>query len=279
MRLHRLPRTAITLGAVLLVCACKDEAPAPEAAEDTSVSMSSDSLASETPTEAVIVAEGRDEKISNDLYEFEYSYPAVAAQFPSLKAALDRRLIERKQALEKESRDDKKSAEADGYPYRPHSSGTAWKVVTDLPDWLSLSAEGYVYSGGAHGMSLFNSLLWDKQASVARKPVDLFTSASALDGAIRTPFCDALNLERSKRRQEPVDPNSGNEFDACINPLESTVILGSSNGATFDRIGILVGPYEAGAYAEGTYEITLPVTPAVMATLKPAFRSSFSPGQ
>ena len=54
------------------------------------------------------------------------------------------------------------------------------------------------------------------------------------------------------------------------------MILGSSNGKAFDRIGILVAPYEAGPYAEGDYEITLPVTDAVIAAVKPEYRPSFA---
>ena len=65
-------------------------------------------------------------------------------------------------------------------------------------------------------------------------------------------------------------------FDECIDPVKSTVILGSSNKQTFDRIGILVAPYEAGPYAEGDYEVTLPVTQAVLAAVKPEYRAAFS---
>ena len=68
-------------------------------------------------------------------------------------------------------------------------------------------------------------------------------------------------------------------FSECIDPLASTLILGSANGQTFDRIGVLIAPYEAGPYAEGEYEVTLPVGAAVMRALKPQYRTSFSPGR
>ena len=69
---------------------------------------------------------------------------------------------------------------------------------------------------------------------------------------------------------------SADMFDECIDPVAETVILGSSNGQSFNRIGILVPPYEAGPYAEGDYEVTVPVTSAVLAAVKPEYRSSFS---
>ena len=42
------------------------------------------------------------------------------------------------------------------------------------------------------------------------------------------------------------------------------------------RIGFLIAPYIAGPYVEGSYDVTLPVTPALLAKVKPGFRDSFS---
>lgn len=234
--------------------------------------------ASESASQAATNA-GRSVDVSNDLYAFSYSYPDASGAIPGLKTLLDEQLEDARAQLASSSRDDRKAAQKEGFPYNQHSYGAKWDVVTDLPGWLSLSAEVDTYSGGAHGMSNFNSLLWDRRAEVVRKPRDLFTSADALRGAIRDPFCDALDKERAKRRGEPVDRDSGQMFTECIDPLAQTLILGSSNHQTFDRIGILVAPYEAGPYAEGTYEVTLPVTGKVMAILKPQYRTGFSIGQ
>ncbi|GGB96302.1 hypothetical protein GCM10011494_13500 [Novosphingobium endophyticum] len=222
---------------------------------------------------------GREVKVSNALFEFGYAYPDAAGAIPGLRAMLDRRLDEARASLSVESRADQNEAKKGGFPYRPHANDTTWKVVTELPGWLSLSSEIYVYTGGAHGMSAFDSLLWDKQAGAAREPLDLFTSSAALRKPIQRPFCNALDREREKRRGGPVRHGADDMFSDCINPLESTLILGSSNGRTFDRIGILVAPYAAGPYAEGTYEITLPVTQAVLDAVKPAYRASFSIGR
>ncbi|HKT86598.1 MAG TPA: DUF4163 domain-containing protein [Novosphingobium sp.] len=222
---------------------------------------------------------GRRVKDSGDLYEFGYAYPDAAGAIPGLKALLDGKLDQARKSLAAESRDDERDAKKGGFPYRPHSSDTTWKAVTVLPGWLSLSSEVYVYTGGAHGMSAFDSLLWDRKAGTAREPVDLFTSAAALRNPIQRPFCDALDREREKRRGEPVRHGADDMFSDCINPLESTLILGSSNRRTFDRLGILIAPYAAGPYAEGSYEITLPVTAEVLEAVKPEYRSSFSVGR
>ncbi|WP_404482638.1 DUF4163 domain-containing protein [Novosphingobium sp. BL-52-GroH] len=234
-------------------------------------------FATEAPTEAPApVAKGRAEKEENAVYEFAYSYPDAAAAVPALRTMLDGRLDADKSDLVSSARAGKADAAKDGFPYHAYSRQTEWKVVTDLPDWLSLSSEHYEFSGGAHGMSGSDSLLWDRRADTARKPADLFTGQDALRAAIQAPFCDALDKERAKKRGEPVLRDSGQMFSECIDPTAQTLILGSANRRTFDRIGVLVAPYEAGPYAEGSYEVTLPVTGKVMAALKPQYRSSFS---
>lgn len=221
---------------------------------------------------------GREVEDSNDLYEFGYAYPDAAGAIPALRARLEGKLNEARKALIAESREDQKQAKSNGYPYRPHSSDTKWEVVADLPGWLSLSSQVYVYTGGAHGMTAFDSLVWDKQAGVAREPLDLFTSAAALRKTIQRPFCNALDKEREKRRGAPVRHGADDMFSDCINPMESTLILGSSGGGTFNRLGVLVGPYAAGPYAEGSYEITLPITKEVLGAVKPEYKDAFSIG-
>lgn len=271
-------RTTI-LGALVLMASACNAAP-PEASGDgpsaNAVATPASSVPPEPSQSAVQPSAGRIEKLKTDLYECEYSYPAEVAAIPDLKAVLDKRLAASRTELEGASRTDQAEAAKNGYPYRPHSSGATWQVVVDLPRWLSLSAELYEYSGGAHGMSFFDGLLWDRKHNMARQASDLFISKAALSLAIREPFCAALDQEREKRRGEPVNRNSGDSFDECIDPAEHTIILGSSNGKSFDRIGILVEPYAAGAYAEGTFDITLPITERIIGSVKPAYRGEFS---
>jgi hypothetical protein len=57
------------------------------------------------------------------------------------------------------------------------------------------------------------------------------------------------------------------------------VLLGSSNKRRFNRIGLIASPYVAGSYAEGQYEVTLPVTPKVLAAVKPEYKAAFALGR
>ncbi|OYW46126.1 MAG: hypothetical protein B7Z08_09670 [Sphingomonadales bacterium 32-68-7] len=210
-----------------------------------------------------------------DEFLFSYAYPAAAGNIPELAALLDRRLEQSRGALVQEAAEARRAARADGFPYNKHSVETRWEVVTDLPGWLSLSAEIESYGGGAHGNYGFDSLVWDKQGARALPAIDLFASAEALDEAIGETMCRALNAERAKRRGEPVPEGSDDQFDQCVGVAETTVLVGSAGRRKFDRIGVQIGPYVAGPYAEGAFELSFPVNRAVLAAVKPEFRDAF----
>ncbi len=223
-----------------------------------------------------VVKGGRAVEIDNDLLNFDYSYPQAVDAIPKLKAWFDADIDTRRQALEEEATEGRRAAGTEGFPYHPYGQWIAWRVVTELPDWLSLSADMSDYTGGAHPNHGFDAMLWDKSAHIRRDPLDLFTSPQALSAALRADFCYLLDLQRAKKRGERLDPARGGMFEECIDPVDSTVILGSSNRRTFNRIGVLVAPYQAGPYVEGDYEVTLPVTEKLLATVKPEYRRYFA---
>jgi hypothetical protein len=232
------------------------------------------SRAPAAPPKPTAAARSVDEQ--NGEYEFEYSYPAEAASIPALKDVLEAELKKNRAELIAAAKEQRAMSKENGFDYNTVSAGTAWSVVTNLPGWLSLSAAGESYEGGAHPNHGYDALLWDRQANVRRKATDLFTSKAAFSQAVHQGFCAALDKQRAQKRQGEDVGDGIDEFNKCIDPAGTTVILGSSNHATFDRIGWLIGPYEAGPYAEGDYEITLPVTPAVLAAVKPEYRAAFS---
>lgn len=255
----------------LAACGGAGDDPAPAATVSATFSPASTSA----PTQS---SASRKVRISNDFFEFDYSYPAAAGGIAGLKTWLDADMAKQQSQLAKDARVAAKEAKSDNFPFRPWAIGVEWKVVTDLPGWLSLSATLYQDSGGAHPNHGYAALLWDKAAGQRRKAEDLFTSKAALSAAIRENFCALLDKERAQRRGEPV-VRSAEWPNDCIDPAGSTVILGSADKQHFTRIGILVGPYEAGSYAEGDYEITLPVDAKVLAAVRPEYRTAFAPGK
>ena len=132
------------------------------------------------------------------------------------------------------------------------------------------------YSGGAHGMYGVQSLVWDREEEQASKGLRCSILRSRWSRVWASGYCDTLNAERSERRGFAVEPDSDDMFDDCPGLDEATVLLGSSNGKTFDRLAVYFGPYVAGAYAEGAYELDFPVTASVIDAVKPAYAGAFS---
>ncbi len=250
----------------LALAACGGQSPAAGSSEHEARPASSASAPAAVPAAA------RDETIETDTYSFSYAYPAAAVAIPGVKAVLDEDMARRRKELAKWAREGKAASKDNDYPFNPYDYEMAWDVVTDLPAWLSLSAAFSTYTGGAHPNHGFDALLWDKRAGKLREPTELFRSSRAFVDAVRADFCKALDKERAERREG----ESFDGFDECIDPTEAVIILGSSNGKAFDRVGFLIAPYIAGPYVEGSYEVTLPITPTLLAQVKPQYRASFS---
>jgi len=261
------PDTAATTeGASATASASEDASATPGATASPATSATSESHSNG----ALSISEETDD------YLFEYAYPAAAGNIPELAALLDKRLERNKAELAEQSAEARDEARDNGFPYNKHSYSAEWKVVANLPDWLSLSSEIATYSGGAHGNYGYGSLVWNKQDKRAIKALDMFTSAAALDEALHDRLCAALNAERAKRRG-PDTPEMGvDEFEQCVPVSDATVLVGSAGKKRFDRVGVIYGPYAAGPYAEGSYEFTLPVTKAVLETVKPEYRDAFA---
>lgn len=216
-----------------------------------------------------------------DAYEFTYQYPARVAASPGLVAWLD----EDRAALQAEFLPEETKARLIGEnqescPFGPLEVSSEWEIAADLKGWLSLKQSVYTFTGGAHGQHSTSSILWDQKAQRARRPISLFLSEAALDQAAQPALCNALDRERSRRRNEgPIVRDPSDPATACVAASSATVLLGSSGPDAFDRVGFLFVPYVAGPYSEGTYEVTLPVTPAVIAAVRPEFRSAFALGR
>lgn len=212
----------------------------------------------------------------NNLYDFEYSYPAEAGNVPTLRARLDNELEKERKLLKADALEARADAADNGFPYNAYSTNISWKLASALPDWLSLSRLEWTYAGGAHGNSVFGSMVWDKSKDRMVAPSSMFKSPKALTAAVREPFCKALNQQRAKKRGARVDAGSDEMFSECIDPMNSSALVPvSSNRRTFDRLTFLIPPYAAGPYVEGSYEVTLPVTQAVLDAVKPEYSAVF----
>lgn len=209
---------------------------------------------------------------ADDVLEYKLSYPAAVGRIPRLAGLIEDKAAAIEAETRAMARADAENAATGGYTFRPYYLAQEWKVVADLPGWLSLSNDWATYTGGAHGISGMESLVWDKREGRAMDGVELFTSPAALGQALGNRYCRALDQQRREKRG---GERLGGEFDQCPGMESLTVLVGSSNGQSFDRLTLYAGPYVAGPYAEGAYEVNLPVDAAVLDAVKPRYRAAF----
>lgn len=277
--MERAARQTAMIGAALAALLAGCSSPE-EVAKGTGVA--AQASASAAPATATAAAPGAvaftdNQGKDDEAREFSYSWPAEVSAVPALVTHLtaerDKLLAEQKAEWEEAKRE---FAGEGCVSCTNRSSEKGWEVVADLPRFLSLSASFYVYSGGAHGNGAFDALVWDREAQAFFDPKALFRSEAALQDALGEAWCKALKAERMKRLGEDYYEDG---IFTCPAIADLTVLAGSSDKRRFNRIGLLAAPYVAGAYAEGSYEVTLPVTPKVLAAVKPDYKAAFALGK
>lgn len=194
--------------------------------------------------------------------------PALAAH---LEADLGRQHSEAVTTAEED-----RAARTPDFPYSGHYFHQVWEVDGNTPRLLSLSAQIDTFTGGAHGNSLFAALLWDKEADGAVGFRDLFADAGAALEMLKPAFCAELDRQRAEKRQETL-PLTGEGWEVECPALAESVVtpIDTDSDSRFDALDVLLPPYAAGPYAEGSYEVQVEISPALRALIKPEFASSF----
>lgn len=192
--------------------------------------------------------------------------PEAATQ-PALLQQLRAAALKDAAKARADAANDAAGARKDGFPFRPYDFVTDWSLAADTPRLLALAGMTYAYTGGAHGNTGYMARIWDKQARRAI-PIDaLFTDWPRARRLIEPQFCRAL-AEEQKRRIGTAGPDS-----TCPKLAEQPIVPWGEFGTRAAQLRVLLGPYVAGSYAEGSYLITLPWPDAVKSLVKPAYRS------
>jgi len=210
----------------------------------------------------------------DELIEFHYAWSAEAAAVPELVSRFTADMEKSKADLIAGAKEDKAFRDKDGIEFHGFQSSTDYKTAGQSSRLLSLTSDFGAYTGGAHGNYGTAGLLWDRQAAREIQVADLFAAPANRDRLLTQRWCEALNKEREKKRGEPV---SGNDmFDECPSLDDIAVVPADKDGnGRFERLVLTASPYVAGPYAEGDYEVDLPVTPDLVSALKAEYRESF----
>ena len=262
------PMRAILLTGLLALSACRGEAPAADPAAPANNAAD--------PAQPAAKAFRQEEK--TDLLSWSLSYPAEVAAIPKLAESIRAASLKDKAENLASAKSDKAQRAENDFPFHPYEQSDSYEVEGNSGRLLSLSVNWYVFTGGAHPNHGTRALLWDRDANGPIAFAGLLSGgASALQPLFGKAYCAALDKQRAERRGPdnssvlPDDP-----FDKCPEFGELAIIPKGQNGKPFDKILVHADPYVAGPYAEGDYDVELPVTAELIAALKPEYRASFA---
>ena len=216
-------------------------------------------------------------KGNTEALDFAYSWPGQAAAIPKLDEWLRGNAEGLRKSSQRDADRDMRLAKGDGYPFRGYSYEERWSVVADTPRALVLQSDGYVYTGGAHGMPITTAIIWDKR-SEQRLPTSAVLNVAILSSVAKDGFCAELDRQRAVKRGAPVNASEVGQiaaFTDCVDPAKQTILPISRNGEALDAVRFVIGPYEAGSYAEGRYTIDLPIDQALLGAVTPSWRDAF----
>lgn len=212
------------------------------------------------------------------LLSWEVSWPAEVSAYPPLVAMIRGPAEKDKAEYEKSAREDREEREKSGFPWNgAYEYSVGVEVAGDTPRLLSLARSHYEFSGGAHPNHGTDAILWDREGWREIKVAELFSEGEkAFADLFTKSFCDALDAQRRENRGNEPLGDADDPFEKCPAFDELAIIPTGEKGKPMTTLLFHADPYVAGPYAEGDYDIELPVSAAMIAALKPEYRASFA---
>lgn len=203
---------------------------------------------------------------------FRYELPEAADAYPGLVRQLGAERERERIGFEE------RLAEAREYaPDAPWANNLTydqqWGIAGRSGQLMSLASEIYRYDGGAHGNTAYDARIWHLGADRSIAFPALFTDRYAAYSVIDADFCRLL---AAMQRDRDIDVSGDDLWGGCPLLHEQTIVPQGEPGRPFTAIGVYVPPYVAGPYVAGSFEISVEVTPELVALVRPEFRDSFA---
>jgi len=213
---------------------------------------------------------GFDRRERTALLDFHYAWPAEAEAVPALRAELRRRMAAAHQDALASARETRDSAREAHVPFHQELYDEVWTIEARNRRFISLSADNRTDQNGAHPNRGFDALVWDRVRGRAR-PAASILGAAAL--ARLTPsYCRILTALVSARGGEPPEHCP----PLAERPLS---FLDRDHDGRFDTLHVLVAPYVAASYADGSFVVDVPFGRGDLAGMAAADRVGFEEGR
>jgi len=175
-------RTFVPLSLAIAAVACSGAEPgtADAAATDKAEANSA------APAKAAAVADNAKPFALNDAEEggagsreYSYSWPVEVSREPALVKQFKATIAEEMAEQKVQWQEAVESCPPESVSCSSNTLSVEWKVVANLPRFLSLSSDVATYTGGAHGNGAYDALIWDREAQAALDPKAMFRSPQA----------------------------------------------------------------------------------------------------
>lgn len=208
-------------------------------------------------------------------YSFAFVYPKAVERVPELDAAVRTEAGVAEEWIAKQAA----AARDEGREVPRLSYEAAWQIDAILPELAAASGSISHTSGGGHGAIEYKTILIDRERGRAIEIEDVFDPGFfepdllgyRLWGirAVQAAFCRELTRAARERRGDP----AAEVRCPAVEHQPITFMCGESG--RIDRLRVLLGPMVAGSWAEGPYEIDVPVDAAMMSAIRRRFRPAF----
>jgi hypothetical protein len=260
--------------ALLAIVACKREAAVPHAGPATPATTSAPAVAA-TGLQDVVETTPR--------YVIGISYPKSAAKYPGLANALHAYATDTRrelmQAIEGLGND---------RPPAPYELSLSFTELLDTPTLVAVAADGYNYTGGAHGAPLIARFVWLPQEQKMLTAEELVPDAKgwqAISDFVREQLHTALSQRVDADDVPAADradmlKSAGQMIDEGTQPTAQSFaqfepVMGSEGRITALRF--VFPPYQVGPYADGTQTVDVPAD-VLLPHVAPAYRKLFHGG-
>ena len=209
---------------------------------------------------------GFDRRERTDLLDFHYAWPAEVEAVPALRAELRRRMAAAHADALASARETRDSAREGHVPFHTEQYDKVWTVEARNGRFLSLTADNRTDQNGAHPNRDFDALIWDRRRARVRSAASLIGPAAL--ARLQPIYCSRLAAAIVARGGEP---------PAQCPPLAERVLsfLDVDHDGRFDALHVLIAPYVAASYAEGSFVVDVLFNRDDLAEVAAADREGF----
>jgi hypothetical protein len=206
---------------------------------------------------------------------FYYQYPKSVAIDKQLTTYLHKDAEEGYQGNLETGRDDRAKALKLGISPRNYKKiviETQWSVTAKSRRLIGLiRADGNVH---IHEQIFETPYIWDRALGKMIPFKSLFIDPRAALHLITREYCADLKQQVIEQDPSALEETKARDFCPPISDYRAPVVIDSKGDRRIDAIMILVGHFRV--YADGPYQGWAPITPKLLALIKPQYRSDFA---